>query len=73
MSSRAGNMLIIILLITPSLHSEETEKEDTPSIDFLEFLGEWETTAGDWIAPEELEGEAYRSLPDPQVEEHGDE
>ncbi|MEK9629892.1 MAG: hypothetical protein VW455_12845 [Nitrospinota bacterium] len=40
---------------------EEAEKtpaeqeQETPSLDFLEFLCEWETEEGDWIAPEDLE------------------
>ncbi|MCH7501481.1 MAG: hypothetical protein IH886_16035 [Nitrospinae bacterium] len=28
---------------------------ETPSMDLLEFLGDWETDDGEWIDPEEME------------------
>jgi len=28
---------------------------ETPSMDLLEFLGDWETNDGEWIDPEEME------------------
>ena len=28
---------------------------EAPSLEFLEFLGDWETDDGEWIDPEELE------------------
>lgn len=31
------------------------QEQEVPTLDFLEFLGEWETEDGDWIAPEDLE------------------
>jgi len=34
------------------LPPEETEM---PSLELLEFLGDWETDDGEWIDPEELE------------------
>ena len=44
----------------PSKQRQETAPE-IPSLDFLEFLGEWETEDGRWIDPEELD---QMSLPD---------
>lgn len=44
-----------------ALEPEEVEKapteqeKETPDLEFLEFLGEWETEDGDWIDPEDLE------------------
>jgi hypothetical protein len=37
-------------------------QEETPSIEFLEFLGEWQTDEGEWIAPEELADDEFAQL-----------
>jgi hypothetical protein len=29
--------------------------EETPSVELLEFLGEWETSQGQWVDPLELD------------------
>ena len=39
--------------------------QEIPTLEFLEFLGEWETEDGRWIDPEELE---QMSLPEPEQE-----
>jgi len=31
------------------------EEAERPSLELLEFLGDWETDDGEWIDPEELE------------------
>lgn len=31
------------------------KEEELPSMELLEFLGEWETEDGEWIDPEELD------------------
>jgi len=57
----AAFLFLICLPPTHALEPEEDEKisaeqeQESPTIDFLEFLGEWETEDGDWIAPEDLE------------------
>ena len=38
--------------VRQALPPEEAER---PSLEFLEFLGDWETDDGEWIDPEELE------------------
>ena len=30
-------------------------EQESPTLDFLEFLGKWETEDGEWIAPDDLE------------------
>ena len=30
------------------------QNEDVPSLEFLEFLGQWETDAGEWLGPEQF-------------------
>ena len=59
---RVSMSVIMMLLSFPSLHAEESSTTESPSIDFLEFLGEWETEEGEWIDPVELENEAYAIL-----------
>ena len=54
-------VLLLGLLNSPALAQEpgqvreSIENSETPSLEFLEFLGDWETDDGEWIDPEELE------------------
>ena len=54
-------VLLLGLLNSPALAQEpgqvreSIENAETPSLEFLEFLGDWETDDGEWIDPEELE------------------
>lgn len=52
-------------LATPAPASESQAtpvQEAAPSIEFLEFLGQWETDEGEWIAPEELADDEFAQL-----------
>ena len=54
-------VLLLGLLSSPALAQEpgqigaSQQNIETPSLEFLEFLGDWETDDGEWIDPEELE------------------
>lgn len=56
-------LLLLGLLSAPAMaqdpdqarKSAPQEKTEAPSLEFLEFLGDWETDDGEWIDPEELE------------------
>ena len=59
-----GTVLILATLSAPGM-AQQTESEqikkrqeekgqEIPTLEFLEFLGEWETEDGRWIDPEEL-------------------
>ena len=50
-----------------TIKRQQEKEQEIPTLEFLEFLGEWETEDGRWIAPEELE---QMSLPDPEQERH---
>ncbi len=56
-----GFLIGMWLLTTPAQANplevvvQTGQTEEAPSIEFLEFLGEFETQEGDWIDPEELE------------------
>lgn len=55
----SGWMLLVLLPLTPagSCQAEENEKtrEELPSMEVLEFLGEWQTGEGVWFDPTEKE------------------
>lgn len=68
MHYRASMSVIVMLLSISSLTAEESGMNDSPSIDFLEFLGDWETDDGEWIDPEELENEAFANLNEENIE-----
>lgn len=48
---------MMLPLLQFTLHAEEQETKEVPSIEFLEFLGEWQTDEGEWIDPEDMEDE----------------
>ena len=70
-----GAVLLAGLLSSPGFAQEpnqvreESEESEMPSLELLEFLGDWETDDGEWIDPEELEQIA---LTDQEQEEHED-
>ena len=33
-------------------NADAGQSEDVPSLEFLEFLGQWETDEGEWVGPE---------------------
>lgn len=59
MNYRLSLLLMAMIFYTQTLHADEQIRGDSPAIDFLEFLGEWETSDGEWLDPNELEDEAY--------------
>ncbi len=48
----------------------ETEPEvQEPSLEFLEFLGEWESGNGDWNPPDEFADDSFDQLYDDEGED----
>ena len=70
-----GTVLLLGLLNAPVFAQEpgqvqeRSEETEMPSLEFLEFLGDWETDDGEWIDPEEMEQIA---LTDQEQEEYED-
>jgi hypothetical protein len=54
-------LTLLLLLTSASLYAQERETEqivideEAPTTELLEFLGEWETSDGEWIDPIEVE------------------
>jgi hypothetical protein len=53
-------LLILPLLFAPAASGQDQAEE--PSVEVLEFLGEWQTGEGEWIGPEEMEASEYTRL-----------
>ena len=52
---------LLLLTCLPQARALEPEEaknppteQESPTLDFLEFLGEWETEEGEWLAPDDL-------------------
>jgi hypothetical protein len=61
-------ILFFLCSITSLFAEEQMDSETTPSIAFLEFLGEWETEQGEWIDPLDLEDEELGKLIETTIE-----
>lgn len=53
--------------------SEQSQDEQGPSLELLEFLGQWETDDGEWIAPEDLADAQFGLLLDASLDIEPDE
>ena len=59
------SVCFLLLCSVSSLYAEEfanDEQQIIPDMDFLEFLGEWETEQGEWIDPETLDDNEIEKL-----------
>ena len=61
MICRLNLVLLMVTLLSSTIWAQEPEPEpeETPSVDFLEFLGQWETSTGEWLDPNEIDGIDY--------------
>ena len=66
---RVSTCLWILIFSTSSSFAEAQNNSDSlPSMEFLEYLGEWETDEGDWIEPEYLDNEEFGKLIEATIE-----
>lgn len=72
-SRRVNTWSLLFLASLPVGISLVADAAETPSLELLEFLGNWETTDGEWLDPllllEEIEAEAETA----QIEDQHDE
>ena len=59
---RLSLFFMLLALNINILNAEEEKVEDLSYIEFIEFLGEWETSDGEWIDPSELGKDIYAEL-----------
>jgi len=58
-------VLFIIMGLYSAICLAETHNENDPvTMEFLEFLSEWETEQGDWVGPERFEDDSFDQLYD---------
>mgnify|MGYP000128961095 FL=1 len=64
MSMNYRHSLILLLMIQFSSILQATSEQDNgaPSLDLLEFLGEWESSDGEWLDPAEFEDNDFAKL-----------
>lgn len=48
--------------LSNTVAAENEQSEDAPDLEFLEFLGQFETDAGEWIDPDSLLTEGFTEL-----------
>jgi hypothetical protein len=61
-------IMFFICSISSLFAEQQIENKEIPSMDFLEFLGEWETEQGEWIDPIELENEEVVKLIETKID-----
>ncbi|MBL1141699.1 MAG: hypothetical protein HND53_06670 [Proteobacteria bacterium] len=59
---KANVLFFLLLCPVSSLLAEQQTNESLPSLDFLEFIGEWETEEGEWLDPILLENEGLEEM-----------
>ena len=57
---------------TNSYGAENEQNDTAPDLEFLEFLGQFETDAGEWIDPDSLLTEEFAELLDASTEANTD-
>lgn len=71
MAYRVSVCFFLLCSISTLFAEELTNNEQQitmPSMDFLEFLGEWETEQGEWIDPESLEDNEIEKLLETKID-----
>ena len=64
MNCRPRWLLMLLPIVSSVVHAgdmqmDKGQTDAIPSVEFLEFLGEWQTDEGEWIDPEELDDEDF--------------
>ena len=53
------SLMVTLLSSTIEAQEPEPETEEAPSLDFLEFLRQWETSADEWLDLNEIDDIDY--------------
>lgn len=48
-------LLSMLILASANAAAEQEGNDELPDAELIEFLGEWETTLGNWVDPLDLE------------------
>lgn len=56
-------LVLVLMSLFPATNPAQTAPADPlPSVEFLEFLADWETDQGEWAGPEEFEDDSFDQL-----------
>jgi hypothetical protein len=55
-------LMLTMIIFFPLLQAQTQNEEELPTLELLEFLGEWENSEGEWIDPEKMEDEDFVNL-----------
>lgn len=61
-----GLLMVMFFLMSMAAVAVQGAEQDSPSLELLEFLGEWETENGRWVDPTEFKDVV---LPDEEQED----
>ena len=70
MSYHLRVLLIIMGLYTATSLADTEEEKDILSMEFLEFLSDWETDQGDWVGPGRFEDNSFDQLYEVEKQEY---
>tara|TARA_B110000444_G_C18612330_1_gene488234 strand:- start:175 stop:417 length:243 start_codon:yes stop_codon:yes gene_type:complete len=59
-------------VLSNTVAAENEQSEDAPDLEFLEFLGQFETDAGEWIDPDSLITKEFTELLEASTEAGSD-
>ena len=65
-------LFIIVTMFTLHTRAEDKPVEELPTMEFLEFLGEWEDDEGEWVDPKQFEGKTFEQTDTPIQTKEGD-
>ncbi|MCI0401133.1 MAG: hypothetical protein L0Z68_07515 [Gammaproteobacteria bacterium] len=52
MNRRVNWVVIVVAMLPPfALGADETKPDEMPDLELLEFVGEWESAAEEWVDP----------------------
>lgn len=69
---RVNSWLLLAIASLPYTGLLAADAMETPSLELLQFLGEWETSDGEWLDPIELLEEIEAEQSTAQTEEQSD-
>ena len=55
-------VIVLTMLSVQQSQLQARQEEEVPSLELLEFLGEWETENGEWFDPDEFNDEDFGNL-----------
>lgn len=65
-------LLVLTALSVNTGFADEEQSEEDLFLEFIEFLGEWETNDGEWVDPVEMENDSYAEALTTEDQDNGE-